>query len=608
MTPGSGRAPERPRRQTTLVLTLPLWQPDAAALERLDRRLETVLEIPVPEPPAPAAGAIRGGGDEDRAAGLAWRCQLLLRAFMQTAAVPLFRPGRLLELARAPDGGWSAAVEVDSIDHIPAEVYRMTASAAVHVARVLAAEELAREQVEDLHRVLDRELFRPLGQRVSSGQSTLPVLRAAAEQGIPFIHLDGGVYQLGWGSRARRMDRGSCDGDSAMGNKLAQNKLWSANLLRSAGLPAPRHGAAETEREARALARTIGWPVVVKPVDRDRGEAVRVGIRDEGTLAEAFRAAHQASPSGQVLVERQAPGICYRLLVAEGRLLYATARWPISIQGDGRTPVGELIEVANRAQAQRPPWLREERFPADAAAIEAMRAAGYPLDSVPPAGTWVPLRPIETTRDGGRFEDVTERVHPDNADLAIRAARLFGLAMAGVDLITDDIEGPWHASGAIVSEVNFSPLFGVTAISQRHLPAFFAHLLEGDGRIPVEAVLGHEAAWGWAQRRQRKYAEAGKRCFATSHDLTLDARGAPLPFPFDGLYRRCRALLLDPRVDTLVLVVQDDELADTGLPVDVISRLEMAAGGDGEDLRRTRALLQAKGAMGPDPARTYSPT
>ena len=58
-------------------------------------------------------------------------------------------------------------------------------------------------------------------------------------------------------------------------------------------------------------------------------------------------------------------------------------------------------------------------------------------------------------------EDVTDIIHPDNlADIALRAASLFGLNVAGIDIITPDIRMASHQNGAIINEVNFAPLLG----------------------------------------------------------------------------------------------------------------------------------------------------
>src|SRR5690606_15284085 len=215
-------------------------------------------------------------------------------------------------------------------------------------------------------------------------------------------------------SRGVRSDRSTTARDSALGARLAQSKHDSAALLRAAGLPAPVHGLVRRRNDALPLAHRLGWPLVVKPADGDRGEGVTVDVQADETLLEAFDRALAASSRRQVLIERQVAGVCHRIFIAAGRLLYAVKRLPKSVIGDGKSTVAMLIALANRAERARPPWDRTELFPDDAQALEALRRAGYRLDSVPPARAIVPLRRIESTAEGGHDEDVTTLVHPEN--------------------------------------------------------------------------------------------------------------------------------------------------------------------------------------------------
>ena len=99
--------------------------------------------------------------------------------------------------------------------------------------------------------------------------------------------------------------------------------------------------------------------------------------------------------------------------------------------------------------------------------------------------------------------------------------------------------------------------------------------IEVDGRIPVEAFVGGEAAWAAARLRQATLVAEGVDAFLTSHEASLDAAGLPLPLAVRGVRDRCRALLLDRRVAAIVLVVQSDECASGGLPVDRVTAVRV---------------------------------
>ena len=68
----------------------------------------------------------------------------------------------------------------------------------------------------------------------------------------------------------------------------------TAKLLRSAGLLAPVHELVNTLESAHVAAQRIGWPVVVKPYDAERGEGVQVDVQAEDLYA-AFTRAYENS-------------------------------------------------------------------------------------------------------------------------------------------------------------------------------------------------------------------------------------------------------------------------------------------------------------------------
>ena len=66
---------------------------------------------------------------------------------------------------------------------------------------------------------------------------------------------------------------------------------------------------------------------------------------------------------------------------------------------------------------------------------------------------------------------------------------------------------------------------------------------------------------------QKEYGAKGLNAFLTSHQVSIDAEGKNVHLSYESLYKRTRALLLDQRVDALVMVVQNDEFLHTGLPL-----------------------------------------
>ncbi len=486
---------------------------------------------------------------------------LMVRSLLQAIRLPVFQVGRVVDIesdARQADA-FIVSAQLPFLDNTHPDCYRLAVSCAATWLPRLAQQPVTQAAIAQLYVAIERDFIEPLKSKVPGGKSTFQVMRVAHQMQIPFMHLGGGVYQLGWGKHLQLIDRSATLADAAMGARVAQDKAVAALFLRRAGLPVGDHRLVKTQADALAAAQRLGWPVVVKPADRERGEGVTVHVRDDAALHAAFALAQQASKSGRILVEKHVDGVCHRLFVAHGKLLYAVKRWPRSVFGDGVHTVDALIAQAQAIENERAPWMREPPYPRDELTLQALRQQGLDWASVPAAGRRVHLRDIESTQWGGWDEEVTDQLRPDNLAIALQAAQLLGLSVAGVDVISQDITVPWHQNGAIINEVNHAPLLGGGEISRRYIPEFLRGLVHGDGRIPVEVFVGGAQAQQRAMDRMTELAQTQAGICLTSHDNTCCVHGvgqAPVPVHLtcQGLTARVKALLMDRRVAVLLVV------------------------------------------------------
>lgn len=360
-------------------------------------------------------------------------------------------------------------------------------------------------------RKIDRA-FRGRLPEVYAGGLNVDSLRfaeTAARQGIPF-DADGGMVRYGWGVGAEYLD-GTATGDTGvLAAALARNKALANRRLTAAGVPVPRCRVAATPAQARDAAAELGWPVVVKPPNRDSGMGVEPGIRDYARLDRACTVAGNLG-GGRVLVEEHIDGLCYRLLVVHGRMLAAVRRVPAGVIGDGEHTVADLVDAAN-AEPRRGTVIG--RLVLDGSTLQYLAEQGAGLDTVPEPGRRIYLQRTAYSETGGHHEDVTALVHPDNRALAERVARLVGLDIAGVDLLTTDITRSWQEVGGAVCEVNAQPSLMPHWIAEPHrdINSEVLDIVFGgrSPRIPTAAVTGTGAAtvaallhriWGAAGRR-----------------------------------------------------------------------------------------------------------
>ena len=563
------------RRQRLKRFEQAFTLPAAIDLPALDRWLSQILQGPV-EAIDPAAGGSQppASAQQEEARQWLWRALLLARELLQASRIPVFDPPQILALG-GPEPETSrrqARVGLALVDLLPGALYSEALAAALRLCERATSQPLTEASLEGCYDEAQGVIGR-LTRLMPPGKSTLPLLRVAHDKGIPFLHLGGGIFQLGWGSKSHRIDRSATELDSAIGARLAQNKALSARLLQGAGLPAPEQLVVGDATMALAAARQLGWPVVLKPLDRDRGEGVTVDVADALGLQAAFAQAQGLSRAGQVIVERQVAGCCHRLFIARGRLLYAVKRLPLSVLADGQHSIAELVQAELAAQRRLPPWQRSKLQPLDGLALGALAAAGYHADSVPPAGTWVALRRLESTAWGGTDEEVSAVVHPENLRIALEASRLFGLDIAGIDLISPDITRPWFENGALINEVNHAPQLGSGEISRRQLPVLLDWLVHDRGRIPVEIFVGGAAAWTAASQRWQAWLTDGLRAYLTGPELTLAPSGARCQMALTGSYPRASALTLSREVDAIAVAVPLQEFTTTEFPFEGVDRV-----------------------------------
>ena len=277
-------------------------------------------------------------------------------------------------------------------------------------------------------------------------------MRAAEKRDIPWLRLnDQSLVQLGHGKYQQRIQATVTGGTPHIAVELASDKEETNRILGDLGLPVPRQELVQDEREAVRAAKRLGFPVVVKPYNGNHGRGVSIRLTTDAEVATGFERAREHSRS--VIVETYLEGDDHRMLVVNGELVAATRRAPGHVVGDGEHTVAELVEIVN--QDPRRGIGHEKvltRLELDAQAEHDARAPGaHSADSVPEAGRKVYLRSTANLSTGGTAIDLTDVIHPDNRDMAVRAVKAIGLDVGGVDFLSPDIAAVVQARSAAAS-------------------------------------------------------------------------------------------------------------------------------------------------------------
>lgn len=315
----------------------------------------------------------------------------------------------------------------------------------------------------------ERDEFIRFTQRHALGPSTAALVQAAAERGIPWIRMGtNSLIQLGHGRFQQRVQATVTSRTSHIAVELASDKEETNKLLLSLGLPVPQQILVQTEDEAVQAADAIGYPVVVKPYNANHGRGISIHLTEQAEVRRGFEVAQEHSHS--VLVENFVSGFDHRMLVIDGRLVAVSQRRPGHVVGDGRHTVAELVELVNGDPRR---GIGHEkvltRLELDHQAETMLTRQGYSASSVPDDKTTVFLRSTGNLSTGGTATDMTDIVHPDNIEMAVRAVEAVGLDVGGVDFISADITRSYKDVGGAIVEVNAAP-------------GFRMHMAPSDGR------------------------------------------------------------------------------------------------------------------------------
>ncbi|NBT14093.1 MAG: cyanophycin synthetase [Planctomycetia bacterium] len=468
--------------------------------------------------------------------------------------------GRARELSRRGVYRVAISVQHESVGRRAMEAARDLVLAAIH------------DEAFDVAAVV--EDLRDMADSLCLGPSTSHIVAAAKARRIPFMRLNSGnLVQIGHGAAQRRIWTAETDGTSAIAEGISRDKQLTRQLLSACGVSVPRGRQVDSAEEAWEAAEDLGLPVVVKPLDGNHGRGVFTNLSTREEVESAHAVA--VNEGSGVLVERFIDGLEHRLLVVGDRLVAAARGDIASVTGDGRSSISQLIESQinsdpRRGSGEDQPlnFIRLD----SAAQLEIARQGYESGDSVPVAGAEVVIQ-----RNGNVAIDCTASVHPAVAAQACLAARIVGLDIAGIDIVSADISQPFSETGGAIVEVNAGPglLMHIKPAEGTPQPvgsAIIGHLFtEGaTGRIPLVGVSGSHGTALTAQLIARILSlhpwKTGLVCAAPT-----DAAGIVTPPRRESVFEQGRKVLMNPAVEAAVIETPMRELLDEGTCYDLCS-------------------------------------
>ena len=248
---------------------------------------------------------------------------------------------------------------------------------------------------------------------------------------------EAGLFTLTQGGRKVRCRESLSDLTSAVSMTLCQDKRLTHRTLARAGVRLPAQQMAGSPEDNAAFLEQHS-SLVVKPVDGEQGHGVSVDLRNPDDVEAAIARARQFDQ--RVLLESFHPGLDLRIVVIGYEVVAAAIRRPAEVVGDGRHSIGQLIETQSRRRQAATGG--ESRIPMDAETERCLSEAGFSYDSVLPSGKRLAVRRTANLHTGGTLDDVTDQLHPELIDAAVRAARALDIPVVGLDLLVEGADQP----------------------------------------------------------------------------------------------------------------------------------------------------------------------
>ncbi|MFM7577545.1 MAG: Mur ligase family protein, partial [Microcystaceae cyanobacterium] len=312
-----------------------------------------------------------------------------------------------------------------------------------------------------------------------------------------------------------------------LGVELACDKEGTKTILQESGIPVPRGSSIQYFEDLQDTIDEVGgYPIVIKPLDGNHGRGITIDIQNWEQATAAYDLASSESKSRSIIVERFYQGSDHRVLVINGKLVAVAERIPAHVIGDGRSTIEALIEITNQDPNRGEGHANIlTKITVNKTSLDVLERQGYTLKSVLPQGKTAFLRATANLSTGGIAVDRTDDIHPENIWLMERVAKIIGLDIAGIDVVTSDITKPLRDTDGVIVEVNAAPGFRMHVAPSRGLSRNVAapvlDMLFPPGtpsRIPLIAITGTNGKTTTTRLTAHIYRQTGKTVGYTTTD------------------------------------------------------------------------------------------
>ena len=218
---------------------------------------------------------------------------------------------------------------------------------------------------------------------------------------------------------------------------IANNKFLTKKVLKPHKIPMPKSWLVRTASEAHKIATSKEiFPCVLKPVKGAHGKKVFAKIESLDEFEEILPLVFGNPGKRDILVEKFIEGKDYRFLVVDNKVSAVMERIPAHVIGDGESSIRQLVKKFNQNPLVGKRYEKPMcRIRVDSEVKRILKKQGKKLSYIPKERERVFLRQNANISTGGIGKDVSDEVSQELKEIAIKAAKIIGLKITGVDMI-----------------------------------------------------------------------------------------------------------------------------------------------------------------------------
>lgn len=236
--------------------------------------------------------------------------------------------------------------------------------------------------------------------------------------------------------------------------KNAKNKIITSQILSKNNIPIPKFVEIDLSLNIDDIIKKINnnhinYPIVMKPINGTFGKDVITDIENKNELEIAIQ---NLKKYGNITVEEQIDGDCYRIFVFNNKVLDVIKREKPYIIGDGYNTIKNLIEIRNKEN------LNMNLLPINNVSELLIKKQGYNFNSIPSYGQKIIISNVINMHNGARISRIPiDNIPKENIDLFINVNKAMDITCSGLDYLSNDITVPYYKNNSKILEVNGTP-------------------------------------------------------------------------------------------------------------------------------------------------------